>query len=152
MSSSTSDLTGRVLLSLACIFVICGPYLADWNETHVKNPRWPPHARFHNGQTMSFGPALGLPALYLLWSAPSSSIDVEKLRLRAASYLAAVYWITQATGPLYPGTKCVDPEFGSGCPQVYLQAVLLSLVGTGYLFARRGVEGRVVGVGGKKRA
>lgn len=44
---------GRILLALVAVVTSVGGYIADWNETHVYNPRWPPHAKFHNGQTMS---------------------------------------------------------------------------------------------------
>lgn len=44
---------GRTLLGLVGVTTSVGGYIADWNETHIYNPRWPPHAKFHNGQTMS---------------------------------------------------------------------------------------------------
>ena len=70
---------GRAMISLVSLVTAAGPYRADWNETHVKNPAWPPHAKFHNGQTMSLGLALGVTSLWQLWRAPSSreSLDAE---------------------------------------------------------------------------
>src|SRR5690349_8634904 len=58
---------GRILLSVVATSNAIAPYVADWNATHVLNPRWPPHARFHNGQTMSMGMGLGLSTLYYCW-------------------------------------------------------------------------------------
>jgi hypothetical protein len=55
---------GKALLTLSAIGQILGPFIADFNHTHVKNPKWPPHAKFHNGQTMSMGLCLGLATLY----------------------------------------------------------------------------------------
>ena len=42
---------GKILISASAVFGGVGPYLADWNETHIYNPTWPPHAKFHNAQT-----------------------------------------------------------------------------------------------------
>lgn len=55
---------GRLCLSLSPFIQLVGPYIADFNEMHVLNPRWPLHARFHNGQTMSVGVCLALATLY----------------------------------------------------------------------------------------
>lgn len=58
--STTSFLTpGRICFSVVALGTSIGAYVADWNETHVKNSRWPPHARFHNGQTIDHGPVSG---------------------------------------------------------------------------------------------
>lgn len=58
---------GRALISLTSLVTAVGPYRVDWNETHVHNPAWPPHAKFHNGQTMSLGLTLGATSLWQLW-------------------------------------------------------------------------------------
>ncbi|KIW92850.1 uncharacterized protein Z519_06699 [Cladophialophora bantiana CBS 173.52] len=67
MTSRPLFTSGRMCLSIVALATSVGCYMADWNETHVKNPRWPPHARFHNGQTMSMGLCLGVLTAYFAW-------------------------------------------------------------------------------------
>ncbi|KAH7361074.1 hypothetical protein BKA65DRAFT_523844 [Rhexocercosporidium sp. MPI-PUGE-AT-0058] len=90
---------GKVFLTLSAVGSILGPFIADFNETHVLNPRWP-HAKFHNGQTMSMGLGLGLATLFYTDS------------LFTAAVFGSIYWVTGLSAILYPGTLAVDPEFG----------------------------------------
>ena len=111
--SSSSITVGRILISLSAVANAVGPYAADWSKTHVFNPKWPPHAKFHNGQTMSMGLCLGLLTTYYTWSpsfAPQES-------LTTAAILGSVYWLTGLSAIFYPGSKGVDPEYGEGFPQ-----------------------------------
>lgn len=127
-------MSGRILIALVGIVTTIGGYLADWNETHVLNPRWPPHAKFHNGQTMSMGAVLGLTTLYYLYgppASPSNPLAQQASALRTAAWIASLYWITQLSAILYPGSLAVDPEFGEGFPQLWLDIGLLSMVSVG---------------------
>jgi hypothetical protein len=97
---------------------------------HLWNPAWPPHAKFHNGQTMLMGVILGALALVLLFAfrtTPSS--------LLLAAAFASVYFIAMALAPLLPGTAWSDPEFRDGvklrfglAPQQLLSYALCGLV------------------------
>jgi len=119
---------GKALLALSATMQILGPFLADFNETHVLNPNWPPHARFHNGQTMSLGFALGLCTLYYTFRPPPLPLPLSaqngnasaKDSLVTAALFGSLYWVTGLSGILYPGSKAVDPEFGEGFPQFWL--------------------------------
>jgi hypothetical protein len=71
---------GRILISLVAAGTAAGPYLADWNETHIYNPSWPPHAKFHNDQTMSMGVALALAAFWQLWRKHDTLDDARQGR------------------------------------------------------------------------
>ncbi|KAH6681432.1 hypothetical protein B0J14DRAFT_576377 [Halenospora varia] len=116
---------GRILLALSATAQIITPYLADFNHTHVYNPLWPPHARFHNGQTMSMG----------------------KEALRTAAITGSLYWITGLSGILYPGALAIDPEFGTGFKQLPVFSTLALFSWFGAWWECRGVDARGRNVG-----
>ena len=143
---------GRILLSMCAILTSTASFLADWSESHVLNPNWPPHAKFHNGQTMSFALLLGILTIYYTWRPSSSSsfspstsqqrviskkTDKEEKKekkddLWTAAIFASVYYVAALSAILYPGSLAVDPEFGEGFPQLGPFVVLGVLPWVGY--------------------
>jgi len=131
---------GRLLLSFVAVVAAVTPYLADWNETHIYNAAWSPHAKFHVAHTMLLGTVLGLLSLRYLWRRTGDPQD----NLRVGALLAAAYWVAQAGAILVPGTAMVDAQFTDRIPtvaglrpnQVILDATLLILVLIGYQWQR----------------
>lgn len=126
---------GKLLVSLVAFYAAFGSYIFDWNDTHIYNPLWPPHAKFHNAQTMLLGTCLGLLALGVLWQANFEAVA----RLQLASTLAALYWLTQAGAVLFPGTALVDPQFahpGQLPAQLIVDMVMLAFLLVGYSLER----------------
>jgi hypothetical protein len=105
MSQKMTFTSGRILFTLIAVFNAVSPFLADWNETHIYNPAWPPHAKFHNAQTMAMAVLLALATLYFVWS----SRDSQRIVLPAA-VTGGLYWLSQALGFLFPGVAWTDPE------------------------------------------
>ena len=123
--------TGKILITLVAIWAAFGSYIFDWNRTHIYNPSWPPHAKFHNAQTMLLGTAIGLLSLWVLWSQKNDKIKP----LRLATVLASLYWLTQAGSILFPGTALADPEFahpGQLPAQLIVDVVMLAMLVAGY--------------------
>ena len=58
---------GRLLLTSVAALTDVGGFLADWNRTHLSNPGWPPHARFHDAQTIALDSLLGSRGLHFLY-------------------------------------------------------------------------------------
>jgi hypothetical protein len=56
---------GRVILTSVATLTSVGSFLADWNRTHLFNPNWPPHAKYHDAQTILLGSLLGASGLLL---------------------------------------------------------------------------------------
>jgi hypothetical protein len=143
MSTITPALTpGRILLSLVSLTTSLGPYLADWNATHVLNPNWPPHARFHNGMTMSTGLCLGILTAYFAWRptwrSQHSEGMTEKESITIAAVMGSLYWVAAMSAIFYPGARWVDPEFGEGAPQlpIFLGAPGVAVLGWGLEMGR----------------
>lgn len=133
---------GLLLLSFQPIFMAAGAFLADFNETHVYNPRWPPHARFHNGQTMSMSVTLGAACLYYTWHTVSLPTAMAKREsLFTAALIGSIYCFTGLTAILYPGTAGTDPEFGEGFPQKWVFGIPLLINWVGYLVEKRRIDG-----------
>lgn len=94
-----------------------GGYVADavvpfGAKQHLDNPRWPPHAKFHNGQSMLMGIGLGLLSLVVLF-APG---PLTRPRLALAAGTAGLYFVSMLCAPLLRGTGWVDPEFAAEQP------------------------------------
>ncbi|KAF2136934.1 uncharacterized protein K452DRAFT_291971 [Aplosporella prunicola CBS 121167] len=140
---------GRLLISLAALVTGLGALAADFNVTHIYNPTWPGHAKFHVGQTMAMAVLLCCASLWLLWvpaaasATTSTSITaangaarerkegrgdtdkvrtaVQRQRLDAAALLAAIYWVTQMAAYAFPGTTPFDVIPGRVDPDPLLQ-------------------------------
>ena len=132
---------GRLLLSLVGLITIIGPWAADFGSTHMFNDRWPPHAKFHNAQTILLGTLLGLLTLFYAWRRQGIALD----NLKAATVLASLYWLTQATAGLLPNTALADPEFvgptrlpfGLTGPQPFMDLALLGMIAAAYALESR---------------
>ncbi len=130
---------GKILITIVALWSAFGSYIFDWNITHIYNPNWPPHAKFHNAQTMLLGTFIGLLSLWIIW--------VQKIdtlyKLRMASILAGLYWISQSGSILFPGTALVDPEFsypGQPPAQLIVDVVMLVMLLTGFILVSRSLE------------
>ncbi len=110
LTANTKWSIGKLLISLVAVFTSVSPYLADWNETHIYNPLWTPHAKFHNAQTMVLGALLGLLAVFCLWFRRAVS---DKQKLNEATVLASLYWLAQLPAVFFPGTALTDPGINS---------------------------------------
>lgn len=94
-------LYGRLLLSL----ILCGTIAAligfQWNSTHLFNPDWHPHARFHTVQLNGLIIAMSFIGLWLVWRhSPEPHIGIRVV-------LAALlfFWGGEFYALLVPGTS-----------------------------------------------
>ncbi len=95
-----------MLLTVIGVFTVIAPYLADWNATHVFNPLWSPHAKFHNVQTLAMAVLLGVSVLLFVWSRGGRT----RTNLLPAVLITSFYWTNQALAFLYPNVAWTDPN------------------------------------------
>ncbi|KAK4245742.1 hypothetical protein C7999DRAFT_42760 [Corynascus novoguineensis] len=139
---------GKLLFTIDAVGLLLGAPLADYNHTHIFNPRWPPHAKFHCAQTINLSVTLGLATLYYTWRSsflpksvpPPIAREREQDSLRTALFTGTIYWIAGLASILYPGTAWVDPEFDpSGLPpQVPIFVGFGSAALLGWMLDRQG--------------
>jgi hypothetical protein len=131
----------RLVLTGAAIGTIIGTGRADLNDTHVFNPRWPPHARFHG--VAGWGTVTGaqLLALWLLWR-PGERPAERELAVKIAALLPAISWVPFFFAVSMPGAA-VEDEAGhlpriAGVPANLVPAALIpALSALGYALHRR---------------
>lgn len=99
-------LSSRLLFTFTAIFLPIGAHLADYSRTHIFNPKWTPHAKFHTGQTLAFSILLGALTLFFAWRGTN---DVA-LSLIATASFSTLYRACQSLAILYPGTRYFDPD------------------------------------------
>lgn len=145
---------------LGNLFYALGAFIADYNETHgkhhptqphpfqlqtnliVSNPNWPPHARFHNGQTMSLSVCLAAASIYFTFrpSFPKNTISAKESAFVAAA-IGSFYCFAGMTAILYPGTNWWDKEYPNNGEQKYIFSGILVMMWAGYVWEASRMDG-----------
>ncbi len=79
---------GRSILSFVLVVGAVVSTAVDWNATHLFNPAWHPHARFHGALFLLILDAMSLIALWLLWR-PSREPEIG---LKVAALFSTAVW------------------------------------------------------------
>jgi hypothetical protein len=128
---------GRWLLSGVAVMTVTGGFMADWNRTHLFNPEWTPHAKFHDAWTILLGLGLGGTSLRALWK--------EEPDADLAVLLPALFWAAQAGSYAFPGADGIASELPdaaarpglSRVPEGAASAGMLAVLAVGYVLARK---------------
>lgn len=132
----------QLVLSGAALGTIAGTARADLNRSHVLNPNWPPHARFHGAAGWGTVAGSQLLALWLLWRPRRRAAD-DELALATAALLPAVAWLPFFGALATPGTA-VEHEPGhlariAGVPvNLVAAAAIPAISAIGYVLHHRG--------------
>ena len=94
----TRKLVLKICVSAVTIFYGFVPALADLNETHLFNPLWSAHARFHGAWFLTFAAGIALIGLYLIWRR-----DVLYTPIFFGIIFAAGFCVATILGPAYGG-------------------------------------------------
>jgi len=128
-----SQTFSRTALTATAVMAGAGAFAFDWNATHIYNPTWPGHAKFHNAQTMSMGAALALITAAFAWAPGRWS----RQRMDLTAGAASLYWVTQLSASAYPGTTMLDDPPRRFGPQTIVAGACLTINAVAYLVGRR---------------
>jgi uncharacterized protein DUF6640 len=131
---------GQRLLTGIAVATSVGGFLADFNRTHLFNPAWPAHARFHDAMTIILGSLLAGTSLYFLHR---QHRDAQE-DLALAALLPALFWVAQGAAFVFPGAGGLESEFPQLVPRIrgvwiderFFSASLLAFIAIGYAAAR----------------
>lgn len=117
--------TAAIVVTLIALFTIVIESYMDLNATHMTNPLWAPHARFHWSIQYFSSMILNVMTLYLLWG------KYEGAGSRLAFIIAAMgpllFWGMFLPSLLMPGTSAWQDgmtPFMVVCPNVIISAIL----------------------------
>lgn len=61
------SIAAKLLITFGVLFYLVVIPVLEWNQSHVFNEQWPPHARFHEVWQLTSNIALGVAVLWLSW-------------------------------------------------------------------------------------
>lgn len=141
---TTKRVAARTLVGLVGAMTAGGALAADalvptTARQHLRNPRWPGHAKFHDAQYIVMSMLLGGAALGLVTTGRG---DPDR-NLLAAAALSSTPWLGMYGAAAFPGTELVDEEFDTPKvlgldPNIAIATTCLAALGAAVGLARSG--------------
>lgn len=78
----------RILLSVVLVSTAVVSVAVDWNATHLFNPDWHPHARFHDAVMLWLLSGCCIMALWLLWRQTAE----PTIAVTVATLIPVIFW------------------------------------------------------------
>ena len=130
---------GRLLVTAAVLGSGIGHALADLNRTHVFNPRWMPHARFHTASAVVSDVGWAIVSLWLLHR--RGTRDEQELALKIAALSPILSYAPFFVAVALPGSEAEDepgqiPRVAGVPVNLFVAGVMSGLSALGYLLAR----------------
>lgn len=104
VSSATPDgprragsLHGGLWLTMSLVLTVLTSLAADFNASHLFNPAWPAHAKFHGAAMLHLLTGTAALALWLLWRrSPEPDVAALVAWLLPSIFWSPFFWITSA--------------------------------------------------------
>jgi hypothetical protein len=146
MTQDRRQVAARTLVGVVSAATAACALVADFlvpatARQHMRNPRWPGHAKFHDAQYIVMSGLLGGLGLRLVTSRRG---DADRNLLTAAAVVSTP-WLGMYGAALFPGTALVDEEFTDPSREtppkvegnIAVATTCLALLATGVGLARR---------------
>lgn len=127
----------KILLSVLVVASTLVSIVVDWNSSHVFNPDWHPHGRFHDVMLLTLLVGLVPLLLWLLWRhSPEPGVAVK-----VTTSILVIFWGSFYVNLLIPGTSPAanleeSPPSLLGIPlypNMVVAAIIIILALVGYL-------------------
>jgi hypothetical protein len=82
------NILGKAILSFVLIVGPIASIFVDWNQSHLFNPTWPPHAKFHDWAMLNHLTGTCALALWLLWRKSSE----PQVAVKVATLIPLIFW------------------------------------------------------------
>ena len=122
----------KYLISFCALVTIILPSIMDLNATHMTNPLWAPHARFHWSIQWYSITMLNAIALYLLWGKFADA--GSRLATVMAGLAPILFWGNFFPSLAMPGTSPWPDgiqAFTAVPPNIYIAGLITSLSALG---------------------
>lgn len=133
---------GKSIISFVIAASAIVSTLVDWNESHLFNPTWHGHAKFHDALMLCLLIGVSIVALWQLWrDAKEPEVAIKIAALVPVAFWSPFYYISLAI----PGTSLLaetveKDAFYVGGTLVYFNvtigSVMLLLTAVGYALTR----------------